>query len=205
MEAAPGTPLPDAVVLAGGMGRRLGGVDKGHIMLGGQALAVRVAGVLRPHCARLWVAARADHAASYGSCGLDVLDDGPYAGAGPLAGVLAALRASQAQWVIAAPCDMPLLPADYAPRLILAMRHASTELLVASTGERRHFACAAWRTSLRGALAQYLASGGRRVEAFLDQVGYAAVNFSQPDGFLNINTPADLAQAQQHLHPPVPG
>lgn len=197
METLPDPPAADAVILAGGAGRRMGGQDKGLLMLHGQALVRHVAAALEPGCRRVWIAAR--NVAAYRALGFaHVVDDGPYAGAGPLAGLLAALRCTDAPALVAAPCDVPLLPRLVPERLRAALRwHAAA---FATRDGHDHYACLAVRADLREALAEHLAAGERKVQAFLERADAARVDFSDcPGSFLNVNTPQDLAAAEAAL------
>lgn len=183
---------PDAVILAGGAGRRMGGRDKGLIPLRGRPLIEHVALVLRPHCARLWVAAR--DTAAYQALGFAVLDDGPWAGAGPLAGIRAALAVSRAPLLVVAPCDAPALPADLVARLCVGL--GASPAAYAHDGTRAHFACAVLRGALAPAVTAFLERGERSLGDFLRGVGAQGVDFGGcAASFLNLNTPQDLARA----------
>lgn len=196
MEAAAHTRAPDAVILAGGEGRRLGGRDKGLIPLAGSPLALHVAARLRPHCAVVWLATR--NPAAYAGLGLPAVDDGAFAGNGPLAGIRAALAASTAEALIVAPCDAPLLPDELVGRLCRAL--VRRDAAYAHDGRRAHYACAALRCTLRPRLESFLAAGGRALGVFLAEVGAVAVDFADhADAFMNINTPAELSAARRML------
>lgn len=185
---------PHAVILAGGAGRRMGGRDKGLIPLHGRTLADHVADVLRPHCARVWIAAR--DTAAYQALGFSVLDDGPWAGAGPLAGIRAALSVTPGPVLVVAPCDAPLLPADLAARLCAAL--GASPAVYAHDGTRAHFTCAALRVALAPLVTAFLERGERSLGGFLHSVGARSVDFADCEGrFLNLNTPQDLARATQ--------
>lgn len=172
----------------------MGGRDKGLIPLHGRPLAEHVADVLRPRCARLWVAAR-DRAA-YQALGFSVFDDGPWAGAGPLAGIRAALAVTRAPVLVVAPCDAPALPADLVARLCAALD--ASPATYAHDGTRAHFACAALRATLAPAVTVFLERGERSLGGFLRSVGARSVDFADCEGrFLNLNTPQDLARATQ--------
>jgi molybdenum cofactor guanylyltransferase len=106
------------LVLAGGEGRRMGGVDKGLQPWRGQPLATHVLQALQPQVSRLMVSANRHHE-TYATFGHPVLaDPDGLAFAGPLAGMLAGLQAiPDDAWLLTAPCDSPLPPADLAARL----------------------------------------------------------------------------------------
>jgi molybdenum cofactor guanylyltransferase len=175
----------------------MGGREKGLLALAGRPLVAHVARVLAPHCGTVWVAAR--DGAPYRRLGFQTVEDGTRAGAGPLAGIRAALAVSRARALVIAPCDAPFLPADFAPRLLDALRSAPA--VYADDGVRAHYACAALDTALAPVVEDFLIRGGRALHAFHAEVGARAVAFAVPAAFRNLNTPADLAAAQ---HEPAP-
>jgi molybdopterin-guanine dinucleotide biosynthesis protein A len=186
------------LILAGGRGSRMQEADKGWIMLVGQPLVAHVARRLAPQVQAILVSANrnADRYAEYGQ----VLADDPVFGdwSGPLAGVLAGLRAWQGEWLVVAPCDTPFLPRDMAARLIAAAQAHQAPLAVVRAGGRRHSVCMALCTSLQDDLRDYLQGGDRKVELWQTRVGGIVVDFDDtPHAFLNINTPDDLAAAVQ--------
>jgi molybdopterin-guanine dinucleotide biosynthesis protein A len=197
-------PATLGVILAGGLGRRLGGGDKGLRVVGGAAMAARVAARLRPQCAALLLNANGDPA-RFASFGLPVAPDTVGGFAGPLAGVLAALdwvaaRDAGCAWVVSAPADCPFIPRDLVARLHAARTAAGAALAVAASGGRPHHAIGLWRVDLRDDLRRALtAEGLRKVAAWTARHGVAtAVWPTTPDDpFFNVNTPADLAEAER--------
>lgn len=96
----------DALVLAGGRARRFGGVVKPLIDVGGRTILERQLDVLRPRARRVWLSTNDPR--PFSAFGLPtVADTSP--GAGPLAGIAAALRATDADWLIVVAGDMPRL------------------------------------------------------------------------------------------------
>ncbi|MBL3607604.1 molybdenum cofactor guanylyltransferase MobA [Rhodovulum sulfidophilum] len=192
-------------ILAGGQGRRLGGVDKALLRLGGETLLERAAGRLGPQVERLALSANGPEAA-YRAAGLAredaVLPDPPPGDLGPLAGVLAGLDwagAGGADWLVTAAVDTPFLPCDLVPRLLLTVETAGTAgMAMAASGGRRHPTAALWPVALRDELAAELAGGLRKLGAFGAARGAALAEFATgpgPDPFFNINTAEDLAAA----------
>ncbi|WP_087722598.1 molybdenum cofactor guanylyltransferase MobA [Pandoraea sp. PE-S2T-3] len=108
------------LILAGGRGQRMGGRDKGLQLFDGQPLAAHVLARLQPQVGTLLISANRNHAA-YAALGADVVSDETQDFAGPLAGMLAGLRAAKTEYVLTAPCDSPLLPDDLAARLAAAL------------------------------------------------------------------------------------
>lgn len=184
------------VVLCGGAGRRMGGADKALLRLAGQPLVTHLQDRLEPQVARLALSANGDPA-RLAFTGLPVLPDG--AGAGPLAGILAALdwaAAAGADAVASAAVDTPFLPCDLVPRLWLA---GDGGLAVARCGGRLHPTAGLWPVSLRASLRAQLEAGQFKVMAFAEGAAVADFTADTPDPFLNLNTPEDLALAERAL------
>jgi len=178
------------VILAGGQGRRMGGVDKGLIAYRGRPLIEWALAALAPQVGELVVSANRNLEA-YAAYGYRVLPDTLPDYPGPLAGVLAALDAVSADWLLVAPCDTPHLPADLAQRLLAAARQQNAVLAVAADAARVHHGCFIVRTDQRASLAAYLARGERAVRHW--QAGLAAVTVRfDAAGFANFNQPGDL-------------
>jgi len=179
-----------AVILAGGQGRRMGGADKGLLEYRSRPLIEWVLAVLAPQVGEILISANRnlDTYAAYGRRVLtDTLPDFP----GPLAGVLAALEAVNADWLLVAPCDTPHLPADLAPRLLEAARREKVPLAVAADEARVHHSCFIVRTDQRDHLAAYLARGERAVRHWQAGLASTTVRFNAA-AFANFNQPDDL-------------
>ena len=191
------------VILAGGQGQRMGGVDKALVPLASAPLLAHVIARLEPQVERLALSANGD-AARFARFGLPVLPDA--GGAGPLAGVLAALRWAAplgATAVVSAPVDGPFLPGDLCPRLCLAAESAAEGLAVAQAGGRLHPTFALWPVGLAGPLAAFLDSGAKpKVMDFVAAHGATEARFADGSGFDNLNTPEDLARAEAVLRGP---
>lgn len=194
--------LPAGVLLAGGRARRMGGVDKALLTLGGQTLLARAIAALRPQVAALALSANgaAERFAAYG---LEVLADTVPDQPGPLAGILAGLlwarlAVPNATHLLSAPADTPLLPSDLVARLRSAA--ADGVACVGSAG-RIHHAIALWPLRLAPELAASLARGERGVGAFAASQRATVVWYpaGRVDPFFNINTPEDLATATSLL------
>lgn len=191
------TPPPiDGIILAGGLARRMDGRDKGLIPLAGQPLATWVAERLAPQVASLVISANR-HVEAYAAMGYPVIPDALPGHPGPLAGILAAAARLSAQWLLAVPCDLPFLPRDLAEKLLAAAEAQGRLAAHAAESGREHYAVLLLHRDLLPGLADYVAGGGRQVRAWLQAQGAAGVVFPDPGpGFLNINTPEDLALAE---------
>ena len=180
------------VVLAGGLGRRMGGVDKGLQLFRGQPLAAHVAQRLAPQVDRLLFNANRN-AEAYAALGYPVIADDIPDFAGPLAGLHAALTASADPLVATAPCDSPFLPADLVFRLFSGLTATSADIAVVRAGERLHPVFCLCRREVLPALTAYLAQGGRRVQDWLATQRSTEVAFdAPPEAFANFNTLAQL-------------
>ena len=181
------------VILAGGLGRRMGGVDKGLQLLAGRPLAAHVAERLAPQVGSLLINANRSQA-DYAALGYPVLADEIPDFAGPLAGLHAALSAATTAWVVTVPCDSPYLPEDLVCRLQAAMLATGANLAIASCEGRLHPVFCLCRKSLQEQLAIYLNEGGRRVAQWCAAMGAVEVDFDdQPAAFRNFNTLDDLS------------
>jgi len=180
------------VILAGGLGRRMGGVDKGLQLLAGRPLVAHVAERLRPQVGPLMINANRSQAA-YAAFGYPLLGDDIPDFAGPLAGLHAALGAASTPLVATAPCDSPYLPDDLVSRLHAGLLATGSRLAIARAEGRLHPVFCLCRRELRDELEQYLLGGGRRVAEWCQQTGTCLVDFDdQPAAFRNFNTLNDL-------------
>ena len=183
------------VILAGGLGRRMGGVNKALLQLGGQSLIAHSVARLEPQVEQLAISANTDLDA-LAKLGLPVLSD--HAPLGPLAGVLAALNWAAplgATAVVSVAVDTPFFPPDLVPRLCLAAEAAPTGLAIAHSNAD-HPTFGIWPVAMIPALRAFLASGvNPRVLTFTDAHSAARANFPDDGAFDNLNTPADLARA----------
>jgi molybdopterin-guanine dinucleotide biosynthesis protein A len=180
------------VVLAGGQGRRMGGVDKGLIEYRGRPLIEWTLAALAPQVDELVVSANRN-LGTYAAYGHRVLPDTLPDFAGPLAGVLAALEAVNADWLLVAPCDTPKLPADLAHRLLAAAQQAGVPLAVAADETRVHHGCFIVSTDQHDNLAAYLARGERAVRHWQAGLASTTVRFDAAC-FANFNSPQDLSR-----------
>lgn len=179
-----------AVILAGGRGLRMGGADKGMLNYQGHPLIEWVLAALTPQVDPLVISANRNLEA-YAAYGYRVLPDTLPDYPGPLAGVLAALDAVDADWLLVAPCDTPHLPADLVLRLLGAAQLENVPLAVASDPARVHHSCFIVRTDQRDGLAAYLARGERAVRHWQAGLASTTVRFDAAC-FANLNQPRDL-------------
>jgi len=184
------------VVLAGGQGRRMGGVDKGLQSFRGRALIDFVLERIRPQVSELLINANQNRE-RYAAYGYDVVGDLISGYAGPLAGLHSALNAASHDLVLTVPCDSPFLPMDLAERLDTARRSQPADIAVARTGRQTHpVFCLVPRTLLTH-LTAFLDAGGRKIDAWYADLNVVEVAFDdQPEAFTNFNTLADMIAAE---------
>jgi len=182
------------VILAGGLGTRMGGVDKGLQLLDGKALVKHVADRLAPQVDHLLINANRSKA-EYAAFGYRLISDRIAGFAGPLAGLHAALADAETPLVLTAPCDSPKLPVDLVSRLHRALQTGSANLAIAKAAGRLHPVFCLCRRSLLPQLEAYLQDGGRKVAAWCAEMDALEVDFSdQSEAFSNFNTLNDLAR-----------
>lgn len=182
-----------AIVLAGGQGRRMGGVDKGLELLRGKPMVAWVLERLAPQVAEIVINAN-QNLDAYAAFGHRVVPDAIGGFAGPLAGLHAGLAAASHALIVTAPCDSPFLPADLVARLRAAL--GANDLAVAKTGAQPHPVFSLVRRSVHEHLTAFLSGGGRKIDAWYASLKVVEVPFDdEADAFRNINTREELRQA----------
>lgn len=184
------------LILAGGMGSRMGHADKGLLQLAGKPLVQHLAN----RYANLPVLLSANrHLELYAQLGFTVIPDADDSYAGPLAGVVQGLHHMHSDWLLTLPCDTPFLPLDLPMRLLAATEHAQARLAFVRTPAQSHPAVMLCHYTLEPSLREFLASGERKVGLWQQNQQAIAVDFPDEQAFFNINTPADLQLAEQHF------
>ena len=180
------------VILAGGKGTRIGG-NKGLQLLHGKALIDCVLNVIRPHSDEILINANTNKN-EYAKRGYRIIADHSPEHAGPLAGLQAALRCAQYEWVACVPCDTPFLPDNLIPQLRSAIT-PTPEAVVAIVDDQRQPTIAIYRKDVLPALDAYLNSGARKVGDWLNTLRVSEVVFEDAAAFANINSVEELAMA----------
>ncbi|TKC83896.1 molybdenum cofactor guanylyltransferase MobA [Trinickia terrae] len=202
---SPDTRRITGLILAGGRGMRMGGVDKGLQLLHGEPLALHVARRIALQTSDLVISANR-HLDAYQALGAPfgatVVADASSDFSGPLAGILAGLRAACTELVLCAPCDSPYLPADLATCLAAPLDANRADIATVTTGGDRsepsiHPVFALLRTSLADDLAAYLDGGGRKVRAWYARHMTVEVGFSNEGAFYNVNSLQELADLER--------
>ena len=197
------------LVLAGGKGSRMGGVDKGLQSFHGTPLALHALRRLQPQTGTAAVNAHRNFA-NYEAFGVPVWPDTLPDHAGPLAGFLAGLLHCATPWLLMVPCDTPRFPADLALRLAAAAAAQGTDMAMAAAPSddgrgritlRRQPVFSLVHVRLRESLVAYTGNGGRKIGAWADQHRCALVPFDQPgddpEAFYNANTLEQLQALHQ--------
>ncbi|MDO9405795.1 MAG: molybdenum cofactor guanylyltransferase MobA [Polaromonas sp.] len=206
-----------AVVLAGGRGSRMGGVDKGLQDFNGRPLVQHAIDRLKPQVGRILISANRNLPA-YAAFGAPVFPDrsaslGAEDYAGPLAGMLTGLTHCKTSCLLTVPCDVPFFPLDLADRLVAAMVQSDAEVVMAAVMEdedgtlRPQPVFCLMRCHLLESLQIFIKNGGRKPGAWTAQLKTRLVAFDEPgdlDAFANANTLDELRRLQS-LRPDQPG
>jgi len=181
------------LILAGGQGRRMGGVDKGLQPLRGKPMVAWVLERLAPQVDEVLINAN-QNLGSYRAFGHPVLSDEISGFAGPLAGLHAGLKRARHELVVTVPCDSPFLPEDLVSRLAKSLQE--NDLAVAKTGDQAHPVFCLLKKELLHNLEAFLLNGGRKNDAWYAPLRAVEVAFDdEADAFRNINTLEELKGA----------
>lgn len=187
------------VILAGGLGTRLKGNDKGLVAINDRPMVSYVIERFAPQVSTLVINANRN-LERYREFGFPVIPDVISDYPGPLAGIGAALTHASSGRVACAPCDCPFLPDDFVSRLASAMDTAGAEAGFAVSGGRPQPVFAVLECSLLGSLTTYLNDGGRKIMSWYRTLDAVAVDFGDDHAaFANINTDIELAEADRRL------
>ena len=192
-----------AVLLAGGLARRMGGGDKCLRKVAGRPLLSRVIERIFPQVDHVVLNANGDPE-RFSEFGLPVIADVVEGNAGPLAGILtgldwAARHVTECEWVVSVPTDAPFLPMDYVARMMAAIEDEDAELACASTNGRTHPVAGLWALRLMLELRSALIDEDiRKIDQWTVRYRLADVEFSSEpiDPFFNANRPEDLKAAE---------
>jgi molybdopterin-guanine dinucleotide biosynthesis protein A len=180
------------IVLAGGQGRRMGGVDKGLQLLRGKPMVQWIIERFAPQVDELLINAN-QNIEQYQILTYRVIPDAIGSFAGPLAGLHRGLSEAAHPLVVTAPCDSPFLPLDLVAQLKAALDANNAELAVAKTGDQPHPVFSLCRVSVLPSLTAFLESGGRKIDLWYSQLKVVEVQFADEAAFRNINTREELA------------
>jgi molybdopterin-guanine dinucleotide biosynthesis protein A len=185
------------LILAGGRGERMGGADKGWVMVDGRPLIVSVVERFAPQVGQLLISANRN-VERYSALGTVVEDDAADANSerfgGPLIGVLSGLRRARTDWVAIVPCDAPNLPGDLVQRLASATLDIGAIAACARVCGQLQPMFAVVKTNTVDQLASAISAGERAMHRWLQSLDAAAVDFDDARAFVNVNTLPDTDQ-----------
>ena len=190
-----------AIILAGGLGRRMGYQQKGLIQLDERPLIEYALDKVRPYTDSIIISANKE-LDQYASFGYPVIADvDPYALRGPLAGIysVASTLPDDIEFIQVLPCDTPFLPNQIVEDLHhFLITNPTKELVVAATTDKVHPVIMQFRVSMLSKLKDYLNDPRElnRVMAFIQRCDHGTVNYSDSDKFININ---DTSLLQGHF------
>ncbi|MEJ2394309.1 MAG: molybdenum cofactor guanylyltransferase MobA [Candidatus Thiodiazotropha sp.] len=185
-----------AVILAGGRGQRMGGVDKGLVEFHGRPLIEHVIEAISQQVHSLLINANRN-LVQYQRFGYPVIADSLNDYQGPLAGFLAAMEVAQTPDIVTVPCDGPLLANDLVARLSAARERDQAEIAVAHDGHRLQPVYALIPVALKQSLQAYLEGGDRKIDLWYARHRVATADFSDlPSTFVNINTEEERDRLQ---------
>jgi len=192
-----------ALILAGGRGSRMGGVDKGLQIFRGLPLAQHALFRLRAQagegCA---VAINANrNLSTYAAWGVPVWPDITKSDLGPLAGFATGLQHCTTPWLLTVPCDTPLFPLNLAQRLMTAATERRADIVMAAAPQedgnvRTQPVFCLMHTRVGPSLTAFLESGQRKIDRWTELHATEIVSFDGPTddrrAFFNLNTLAEL-------------
>ena len=188
------------LILAGGRGSRMGGVDKGLQTYRGRPLAQHALERLRPQVGQVMVNANRNQE-WYRTLNVPVWPDQVPDFPGPLAGMLAGLAHCDTAFLATVPCDTPNFPLDLVARLVDGLQSADADIAVAYTRAREDLfpqpVFCLMKSSMKDALAAFIAAGERKTGFFARGQRNTRVVFDDDTQFFNINTLTELEQSQQ--------
>lgn len=180
-----------AVILSGGQGLRMNRQDKGLMLFNNKPMITYVVDVAGREVARLLISANRniEKYQQYGEVISDDLNDFQ----GPLAGISKAISVAKTPYLLVLPCDSPLINQTIIQRLIDAMNKNNADICVADDGVRMHPAIAIIKVKMRNNLLDFLTSGNRKLELWVQQNNFFKVDFSDCQKTLtNLNTSKDF-------------
>ena len=187
------------LILAGGQARRMGGIDKGLIELGGRSMISYIIAALTPQVGDIIINANRN-VSDYEAYGYLVISDDMDNYLGPLAGMASGLKQCNTDYIATVPCDGPVLVDCYVDTLISTAEKSNSKISVAFDGQRLQPVYALIHASLLDDLNDFLISGERKIDLWYAKHHFVKADFSDhKDMFTNINTPEDLETAEQLL------
>lgn len=177
------------VILCGGKGSRMGGVDKGLVDFNQRPMASYGIAALAA-CKHIVINANRNYDIYQTTFNVPVISDENHNYDGPLSGMLAALHYARSQgltWVITVPCDAPFITSNYVETMVNAGKHSKKKILMACD-EFRQPVFALLHVDIINELQAFLRGEQKKILIFYQHIGYDTVSFSDTDMFTNINS-----------------
>ena len=194
--------MPESVtggILAGGRAIRMGGEDKGLVLLRIRPMIQWGLDRLSPQVSKILISANRN-IVQYAVFGHPIVADTAADFQGPLAGIAAALAQADTPWLVSVPCDSPLIPRDLVGRLHYRVARGGVRAGAAHDGQRLQPVFTLVHRDLLADLVSYLQGGERKIDRWLERHAFRSVDFSdREEMFLNVNTPVDLQAATTWL------
>lgn len=184
------------VILAGGLARRMNQQEKGLACYQGRPLVSYAINALTPLVDNIIINANRHHEL-YQQFGLPVIADQTNDFAGPLAGILTAMYATDSETILVMPCDAPFMSSDCLEQLVLARAKTDADVAVASDHERLHPLFLAIHRRVISSLQHYLDNNQHKVQTWLAMQNMTVVKFDDANLFTNINTLAELSALEK--------
>ena len=193
------SPAVSAVILAGGLARRMDGRDKGLIELANKPLVQWVLQAVAPQVQHVLINANRN-LERYEKLGAPVAADLVPGHLGPLAGLLTALKTLSEEHIFMCPCDSPFVPTDMVARLRTSLQQNHADIAVAHDGVRMQPVFCLVNRSVAPSLAQFLDAGERKIDRWFAAQNTVATDFSDtPEAFTNINSEAERLALELQL------
>ena len=187
------------VILAGGLARRMNNQDKGLIRFKGQPMVSYAIAAMNTVADQTIINANRN-IPEYQAFGLPVISDQTDSFDGPLAGILTAMMFAETGVLLVMPCDSPLVKADHLGKLLSTRAETDAYVAVAFDGGRLHPVFLAIKVALKPSLQDYLHSGQRKMDTWLEQQKMVKTDFSaEPGIFTNINSMTELSALEAQV------
>ena len=188
-----------AVILAGGLARRMSGQDKGLIEINGRPMIEHIIDALAPQVGSILINANRN-LDRYRRYAYPVIEDTMGEFYGPLVGMASGMQATTTDYLLSVPCDSPFIPPVLAERLFRELQDKQADISVAHDSTRMQPVFALLRKTLLPSLMTYLEDGGRKIDTWYAEHKLARTDFSDwPDAFININTPQDKGDVERKM------
>ena len=188
------------LILAGGMGRRMQGQDKGWIELNSKPLISVVVEKLQSQVDEVVINANRN-ISRYQTLNKIIIKDELGDFQGPLAGMLSGLKNCQSEFMAVVPCDCPFFPIDLVKRFLEKQKATHADIVSVNDGTRTHPVFALIKRDLLDSLNGYLCQGERKIDRWYELHNYQIIEY--PDGehyFENINTPEQLSMINKRIN-----